>query len=191
VASGRRLPWLAEAPPGTVLNLNVPDQPIGDVTLHEATLARFGQVQMTIAETGEGYVLLAIEEHDPGTDVALLAEGYATVTPLRTLSHATDVALPPNLVSHFGRPRSPLTSAVRMVPSTPVVMAFAAPLPTADVGDTTRLHDRTVPSKGAMPSRGPLVVETDNVIVDEHYARSVPPLDQRPCPRFLTHLTGR
>lgn len=98
----RLLPWLAGTEPGTVVNLNVPDRPLDGVELREATLARFGQVQMAIAETGEGYVRVAIEERgdeqDPGTDVALLAGGHATITPLRSLSHATDVVLPPDVI---------------------------------------------------------------------------------------------
>ncbi|WP_432824576.1 5'/3'-nucleotidase SurE [Dactylosporangium sp. CA-092794] len=83
--AARLLSWLAAAPPGTVLNLNVPDRP-ADVLrgLRRATLAPFGQVQMAIAEHGKGYVRTSIEERGerlvPGSDIALLAEGYATVT---------------------------------------------------------------------------------------------------------------
>ncbi|MEH0819558.1 MULTISPECIES: 5'/3'-nucleotidase SurE [unclassified Micromonospora] len=93
------LPWLAEADPGTVLNLNVPDLPADQVAgLRRATLAPFGQVQVSIAERGEGFVRTAVEENAvravPGTDIAWLADGYAAVTAIRALGHLPDVELP-------------------------------------------------------------------------------------------------
>jgi 5'-nucleotidase len=93
------LPWLATAPERTVLNLNVPDRPPDRIAgLRRATLAPFGQVQMAVAEAGEGYVRTAIEENGarriPGTDLALLADGYATVTAVRPLGHLDDLAIP-------------------------------------------------------------------------------------------------
>ncbi|XVV09443.1 5'/3'-nucleotidase SurE [Actinoplanes sp. CA-131856] len=93
------LEWLAEAPPGTVLNLNVPDRPRSGVKgLREATLAPFGQAQMALAENGEGFVRTAVEKTGepliPGSDIALLSEGYATVTAIRPPSEVTGVRLP-------------------------------------------------------------------------------------------------
>ncbi|MBC8991247.1 MULTISPECIES: 5'/3'-nucleotidase SurE [Micromonospora] len=93
------LPWLAEADPGTVLNLNVPDLPADQVAgLRQATLAPFGQVQVSVAERGEGFVRTAVEENAvravPGTDIAWLADGYAAVTAIRALGHLPDVELP-------------------------------------------------------------------------------------------------
>ncbi|MGH9000024.1 MAG: 5'/3'-nucleotidase SurE [Acidimicrobiia bacterium] len=93
------LPWLAEAPAGTVLNLNVPNLPGGEVRgLRHATLARFGAVQTNVVERGEGYVRTEVSEIDaeyqPGTDAFLLRQGYATLTALRPVSEATDVDLP-------------------------------------------------------------------------------------------------
>lgn len=81
-------PALCETPAGTVFNLNVPDLPPERIRgLRRAALARFGQVQVTVAEAGEGFLRTTVEESaadmEPGTDVALLAEGYATLTPLR------------------------------------------------------------------------------------------------------------
>lgn len=98
----RLLSWLVDTPPGTVINLNVPDRSIDDLAgLRAAALAPFGQVQMAIAEAGEGYVRVAIEDEGgrrvPGTDVALLADGYATVTPILPPCLATDVALPTDI----------------------------------------------------------------------------------------------
>jgi 5'-nucleotidase len=88
------LPALLAGPPGSVFNLNVPDAPRAAVRgLRRAAMARFGQVQMTIAEMGQGYVRTALEEHagelDEGTDVACLAAGYAAITPLQGISEAT------------------------------------------------------------------------------------------------------
>jgi 5'-nucleotidase len=94
----RLLPTLSHTPPGTVLNLNVPDlHPDGIRGLRRARLARFGQVQVKIAEAGEGYVRTAVqaaeEDLEPGTDLAALAENYASVTPIRAPGEATDVRL--------------------------------------------------------------------------------------------------
>ncbi|MEU7758508.1 MULTISPECIES: 5'/3'-nucleotidase SurE [Micromonospora] len=93
------LPWLAGADAGTVLNLNVPDRPADQVAgLRQATLAPFGQVQVSVAERGEGFVRTAVEANAvravPGTDIAWLADGYAAVTAIRALGHLPDVELP-------------------------------------------------------------------------------------------------
>jgi 5'-nucleotidase len=71
-----------------VVNLNVPDLPPNQVRgVRQARLATFGTVQTNIAEVGEGFVRIAVEEVgarlEPGTDAALLADGYASVTALR------------------------------------------------------------------------------------------------------------
>jgi len=82
---------LLAAPAGVVLNVNVPDLPAERLRgVRRASLASFGQVQMTVVESGEGFVRTALEESgeqlEPGTDLAGLAEGYATVTALRALA---------------------------------------------------------------------------------------------------------
>jgi 5'-nucleotidase len=94
----RLLPTLAHTPAGTVLNLNVPDLHVDGIRgLRRARLARFGQVQISIAEAGEGFVRTAVQAADeavePGTDLAALAESYAVVTPIRALDEARDVRL--------------------------------------------------------------------------------------------------
>ncbi|MEV4661972.1 5'/3'-nucleotidase SurE [Micromonospora echinofusca] len=96
---GHLLPWLLDAAPGTVLNLNVPDLPAEQVAgLRQATLAPFGQVQVAIAESGHDYVRTAIEgngaRHVPGSDLAWLADGYAAVTAVRALGDLPDVRIP-------------------------------------------------------------------------------------------------
>jgi 5'-nucleotidase len=84
------LPQLADAPAGTVFNLNVPDVPADRLAgLRQGSLATFGQVQMAIAEAGEGFVRTSVEatgdRSEPGSDLALLADGYASVTPIRAV----------------------------------------------------------------------------------------------------------
>jgi 5'-nucleotidase len=83
----RLIPWLLDAPRGTVLNLNVPARPREEVRgLRRAALSRTGTVQANVTELDKGYVQVSYtpvdEEAEPGTDAALLAEGYACVTPL-------------------------------------------------------------------------------------------------------------
>jgi 5'-nucleotidase len=95
----RLLPALLDSEPGTVLNVNAPNLPLAEVRgLEHARLARFGAVQTNVAARGEGYVKLALAEidaeYEPGTDAALIAAGYATVTPLQAVCEAATVRLP-------------------------------------------------------------------------------------------------
>jgi len=81
-----------------VINLNVPDRPAEDVHgLRRAELARFGQVQMTIAEASDDSVRMSIKEEEEqpesGTDLAFLLEGWATVTAIRTIAADDSVDL--------------------------------------------------------------------------------------------------
>jgi 5'-nucleotidase len=93
----------AAVPPGVALNLNVPNLP-SVTTVREARLAPFGQVQIQILESGEGFVrtdfLKTDESPAPGTDLALLAEGHATLTPLRPPAEALDVVIPQQRSTH-------------------------------------------------------------------------------------------
>ncbi|MFC7457701.1 5'/3'-nucleotidase SurE [Brachybacterium sp. GCM10030267] len=94
------IPRLAEQPRGTVLNLNVPIV-AGDTVpeLRAATLAEFGVAQTTATERDEGsddHVRLAVSSPSarprPGSDAALLADGYATLTAIRSITE--DPAVP-------------------------------------------------------------------------------------------------
>jgi 5'-nucleotidase len=94
----RLLPTLTRTPAGTVLNLNVPDLHVDGIRgLRRGGLARFGQVQISIAEAGEGFVRTAVqaaeEPLEPDTDLAALADSYAVVTPMRAPGEAQDVHL--------------------------------------------------------------------------------------------------
>jgi 5'-nucleotidase len=93
------IPWVTTADGELVLNLNVPNVAPADLAgVRRARLAAFGAVQMNVAEVGHGYVRLEVADvaarHEPGTDAALVAQGFATVTPLQPLCEAADVGLP-------------------------------------------------------------------------------------------------
>ena len=95
----RVLPALLESAPGSVFNVNAPNIAPAEVKgLERAHLARFGAVQTNVAERGEGYVKVALAEidadYEPGTDAALLAAGYASITPLQAVCEAGAVELP-------------------------------------------------------------------------------------------------
>ncbi|MFD4674524.1 5'/3'-nucleotidase SurE [Lentzea sp. NPDC058450] len=93
------LPFLLDLPGAPVLSLNVPN--VVDVQgLRWAELARFGAVQSRVDDVGDGEVELvhvyAEESLVPGTDTALLADGYATLTALRSVGRdvSSERALP-------------------------------------------------------------------------------------------------
>jgi 5'-nucleotidase len=85
------------APPGVALNLNVPNRP-AVISVRPASLAAFGQVQIQILESGDGFVrtdfLQTSERPAPGTDLALLAEGHATLTLVRPPAEVADAVIP-------------------------------------------------------------------------------------------------
>lgn len=94
----RALRWLVEADRDVVLNVNVPNVAPGELRgIVRARLASFGAVQTNVTEVGRGYVRLAHEQVDaelePGTDAALLADGFAAVTPLVSVCEASAVDL--------------------------------------------------------------------------------------------------
>ncbi|MBF0815839.1 5'/3'-nucleotidase SurE [Microbacterium paludicola] len=84
------LPFLMSLERGSVVNLNVPNAR-EHRGVREAPLAPFGIVQTTLSERGEKYIRLAVEDlpnvPEPGTDAALLAEGYVTLTGIEPVSH--------------------------------------------------------------------------------------------------------
>jgi 5'-nucleotidase len=87
-ATGNLLPWLIDAPARTVLNVNAPDLPADQVRGGQlASLASFGAVRMSVTDRGKKYVRIQqvvdkAAEREQGTDAALLATGWVTVTPL-------------------------------------------------------------------------------------------------------------
>lgn len=83
------LPFLRDRPPGTVINLNAPNT-ASSRGIVEAGLAPFGIVQTTLTEQDAGSVRLAVEDlpntPEPGSDAALLATGWITLTGLDPVS---------------------------------------------------------------------------------------------------------
>jgi len=94
------LPRLLDSPPRTVLNVNVPNVPRGEVRgIRPARLASFGAVQFNVVEKGEGYAKIGLSEMEAeletGTDAALVADGWATLTALQAVCQAGDLEVPP------------------------------------------------------------------------------------------------
>ena len=75
-----------------VLNMNVPNRPLADVLgVREAELAPHGEVWVASAQIEQGDLKLEIagrEDPAPGTDVALVRDGYVAVTPLMSIVRA-------------------------------------------------------------------------------------------------------
>jgi 5'-nucleotidase len=92
------LPMLSRMPELVAINVNVPDRPRDEIKgLRRGALAPFGAVQTNL-EKGDDYVRVTIADtgsrFDAGTDAALLADGYASVTALRAVTEAPEVELP-------------------------------------------------------------------------------------------------
>lgn len=98
--AARVLAWLLDGPTreAIALSVNVPDVPPAELRgLRPARLASFGAVQAEVGEIGEDHVTMTIRETDaelePGTDAALLADGWATVTSLAAPCEVLEVDL--------------------------------------------------------------------------------------------------
>lgn len=90
------IPWMLDAEPAVVLNVNVPNIDREELRgIGAGELARFGAVQTTVTEVASGYVTIGYRDveadHEPGTDAALLADSYASVTPLLPVCRAHDI----------------------------------------------------------------------------------------------------
>lgn len=87
------LPRLLGADPGTVFNLNVPNAP-EPAELRWARLSTYGRVQTSVTELRDGVVsvraVVQDGELEAGTDAALLAAGFSTITPLRSVAEAPE-----------------------------------------------------------------------------------------------------
>ena len=87
--AARAAGWLAEAPPCTVLNLNVPNVTLDRLSgARSATLAPFGTVRSSVVEAAPDGGRLQIEfrptdqELPPESDTAIVAQGFVSVTAL-------------------------------------------------------------------------------------------------------------
>lgn len=85
--------WVVDPVGGPrVLNINVPNVPLGEVKgVQETELAPHGEVWVASADASSGNLELEVkgrEDARPGTDVAAVAAGYVSVTPLRSVVRA-------------------------------------------------------------------------------------------------------
>ena len=85
--AGVLMPWLADAPVRTVLNVNAPDAPLDGLRgIRAAVLAPIGGVRTVITGRDDaGLDLDLVDNRDPmpdDSDTALVRAGWATVTPL-------------------------------------------------------------------------------------------------------------
>ncbi len=88
-AAARAVEWFV--PRATVpvaVNLNVPDVPASELRgFRPARLSAFGAAQVKIGERGDGFVTVTFSrldaEAEPDSDLALVHQGWATVTALR------------------------------------------------------------------------------------------------------------
>jgi 5'-nucleotidase len=87
------LPMVLEAPPRSVLNLNVPARPYDDVLgVRWARLAAFGSVRAAVAESGDGRLQFELRatgvKAPPDSDTGLVEQGYATLTTICAVAEA-------------------------------------------------------------------------------------------------------
>jgi len=109
------LGWLLALDAPLVLNVNVPNVAASALRgVGQGELARFGAVQTTIAEIGEGFVRLGVADEEahaePGSDAALVAAHYASVTALRPLCDLHDDGLSAALDRHLADSSAPVPS---------------------------------------------------------------------------------
>jgi 5'-nucleotidase len=98
LVAGQVIPLLADLPPEVALNVNVPNVPVAKLGgVCRATLATLGGIQTTMTAPADGYLRLDFgppRPPEPGSDLAVLAAGQASVTALRGTSEVASVPLP-------------------------------------------------------------------------------------------------
>jgi 5'-nucleotidase len=91
--AGGMLRWVSEAQEGVVINLNVPNVPEAELRgVERGHLSSPGIVHTVVTERDGGHVKLVFSQDgqvDPGTDAALLQDGFAAVTPLQAPCEST------------------------------------------------------------------------------------------------------
>jgi 5'-nucleotidase len=85
---------LLELPAASVLSLNAPALPADQVKgLRWATLDRFGRVRVALAGSSESWLQMEYRTSDaaldPGSDTALLEQGFATLTAIQGISEVS------------------------------------------------------------------------------------------------------
>lgn len=93
------IPVLLGRPDAAVLSVNIPGIAAGRLRgIRRASLAAPGVVQVAMAGSAGNYLQISVPgppgEPEPGSDSAVLAAGYASVTPLRGVGEASPGGLP-------------------------------------------------------------------------------------------------
>ncbi|TCC29305.1 5'/3'-nucleotidase SurE [Kribbella sindirgiensis] len=107
--AGEALGWIADEPAGTVLTINVPDRPLEQLAgVRHASLAVNRRTRLVAATGPAGEPMVVIERTPhapavPGTDEALLAEGFVTVTPIVGIREVRDDAAATALAKRLTR----------------------------------------------------------------------------------------
>jgi 5'-nucleotidase len=96
--------WLVGAGRAVTLNVNVPNVAPSELAgMRRATLSSGGVVQATVTERGQGFVALEygppLPSHEPGSDGAVLTDGFASVTPILAACEAGGEAIDDLLLS--------------------------------------------------------------------------------------------
>jgi 5'-nucleotidase len=108
---------LARAHTGTVLNVNAPALPRGDVLgLRWAKLDRFGRVRVALAESTGDWLQMEYRTNDADLDVEcdtwLLEQGHATITALEGIAER-----PPESLEERRDPESEREAVVTKLPA--------------------------------------------------------------------------
>jgi 5'-nucleotidase len=99
--------WLVTAQKRTVLNLNVPDLPLGQLRgVRWARLAAYGRIRRTAATNATPALSVEASQLplDPNTDEGRLAARFASLTPLTGITAIEDDSAAIFLDSTFGEP---------------------------------------------------------------------------------------
>ncbi|MGZ0146421.1 5'/3'-nucleotidase SurE [Kribbella sp. WER1] len=106
--AGEALGWIESEPAGTVLTINVPDRPLEQLAgVRHASLATPKRTRLVGVKAPTGEPMVTIERPGtaaaPGTDEALLAEGFVTVTPIVGIREVPDDAAATALAKRLTR----------------------------------------------------------------------------------------
>jgi 5'-nucleotidase len=93
------IPWAARMPPGTLLNVNVPNVPACQLRgIRRGPLAPVGAFELTLEATARDSLQVTIADPTPappaGTDAALLADCFASVSPVAPLCEPAESFVP-------------------------------------------------------------------------------------------------
>lgn len=103
------LEWLVDAPVKTVLNLNVPNVPMGELRgIRWGRLAPFGTARAHLVESPTGALQMELREHNEklpdDSDTALVRDGYASITSIVGIRATDPVAVADHVATRLQLP---------------------------------------------------------------------------------------